>query len=165
MYMLIRFVLEGAGLSQELAQAILSGLFEVTLGAKAAGTASAAIALSSKVAIAAFVLSWAGLSVHAQIVSLLSHTNLRYFPFLVARFLHALLSAAIVLVIWEPMQRFRGQIPVFLQQYDASSPLSSSLKLIFPMSALMMVFSLGVILVLFAAYSLLKSMYEKAGGT
>lgn len=164
-YVLINSLLTMTGLPHELSQAVMNGLFEVTLGAKAAGGAPADLALSSKVAIGAFILSWGGMSVHAQIVSLLSHTNMRYLPFLSARLLHAFLSAVIVLLIWEPMQRFRGAQSVFLPTYDTTSPVTSYLKLIFPISTMVMVGSLTVIMGLFLAYSLLKLVYEKVGGT
>ncbi|NOU99672.1 sporulation integral membrane protein YlbJ [Paenibacillus planticolens] len=165
MYLLIDSILRFTGLPLELSQAVMNGLFEVTIGAKAAGNAPAALALSSKVAIGAFILSWGGMSVHAQIVSLLSHTNLRYMPFLIARMIHALLSAAIVLVIWEPMQVFRGSKAVFLPQYDPSSPVLSYLRLLLPVSGTAILAAFTVIAGLFAAYSLLRLVYEKAGGT
>ncbi|MFC5447666.1 sporulation integral membrane protein YlbJ [Paenibacillus aestuarii] len=165
MYFLIQSMLQLTGLPHELSQAVMNGLFEVTLGAKAAGGADASLALSSKVAIAAFGLSWAGLSVHAQIVSLLSHTNMRYLPFVTARFIHALASAAIVLLIWEPMQQFRRDVAVFFPGYDAQSPLSSFYKLLLPVSGTMALAAFSVIVLLFLAYSLLKLMYEKVGGS
>jgi sporulation integral membrane protein YlbJ len=165
MYLLIDSILRFTGLPLELTQAVMNGLFEVTLGAKAAGNAPAALALSSKVAIGAFILSWGGMSVHAQIVSLLSHTNLRYLPFVIARFIHALLSAAIVLVIWEPMQIFRDAKAVFFPQYDPSSPVLSYMKLMLPVSGTVILAAFIVIAGLFAAYSLLKLVYEKVGGT
>ncbi|WNR45578.1 sporulation integral membrane protein YlbJ [Paenibacillus roseipurpureus] len=164
-YFLITSLLTFTGLPHELAQAVMNGLFEVTLGAKAAGGAPAELALASKVAIGAFILSWGGMSVHAQIVSLLSHTNLRYLPFLFARLLHAMLSGAIVLLIWEPMQKFRSPQAVFKPVYEAASPITSYLKLIFPISAMVFVGSFAVIMSLFLAYSLLKLVYEKVGGT
>ncbi|WP_375142998.1 hypothetical protein [Paenibacillus sp. D2_2] len=34
-----------------------------------------------KAAAAAFILSWGGLSVHAQVASILNDTDLRYLPF------------------------------------------------------------------------------------
>ncbi|KQX45327.1 MULTISPECIES: sporulation integral membrane protein YlbJ [unclassified Paenibacillus] len=164
-YLLISSILEIAGLPHELSQAVMNGLFEVTLGAKAAGNAPASLALSSKVAIGAFILSWGGMSVHAQIISLLSHTNLRYLPFVTARFIHALLSAAIVLVFWEPMQIFRESKTVFLPQYDSASPVLSYLRLMLPISGTVFLGAFSVIAGLFAAYSLLKLVYEKVGGT
>ncbi|QJC51251.1 sporulation integral membrane protein YlbJ [Paenibacillus albicereus] len=89
---------EAFGGSASSAAPVISGLFEVTLGAKASSEAS--LDLVHRTALAAWVLSWAGLSVHAQIASLVSHTGMRYRPFLLARFLHGLIAAAMVYVLW-----------------------------------------------------------------
>lgn len=94
-------ILRWAGFPGGLSEAVIGGLFEVTLGAKAAGGAAAEIPLVYKAAMGAFVLSWAGLSVHAQIISVLHRTNLRYAPFLLARLLHGVLSAFAVLLLWD----------------------------------------------------------------
>jgi sporulation integral membrane protein YlbJ len=87
----------------ELGKALINGIFEVTIGARSAGEAAAAIPLHFKVAAAAFILSWGGLSVHAQVASILNGTGLRYLPFLVARMIHALLAAGMVLLLWKPV--------------------------------------------------------------
>ncbi|WP_438446414.1 sporulation integral membrane protein YlbJ [Gorillibacterium sp. sgz5001074] len=97
-------VLHTLGFPAGLAESVVGGLFEVTLGSKAAGGAAASIPMVYKVAMGAFILSWAGLSVHAQIVSLLHKTNLRYTPFLFARVLHGILSAAAVLLLWDVLK-------------------------------------------------------------
>ncbi|MWC30119.1 sporulation integral membrane protein YlbJ [Paenibacillus sp. MMS18-CY102] len=86
------------GLPKQLTDAAVFGLFEVTLGARAAGAANTG--LLHQAAIAVWVLSWAGLSVHAQIASLLSQTDMRYRPFLMARALHSLLAVALVYALW-----------------------------------------------------------------
>lgn len=91
------------GIPGDLSDAFINGLFEVTLGAKSAGAADGA-GLLYQAAAAAFILSWAGLSVHAQIVSLMSHTGMRYMPFLIARFLHGLMAMWIVLLLWPLLQ-------------------------------------------------------------
>ena len=93
-------LLHQIGIPAALSAAMLNGLFEVTLGTKAAGQASTTIPLVEKAAVCSFILSWAGLSVHTQIVSLLHQTNLRYFPFFVARLLHGLLAAALTFLLW-----------------------------------------------------------------
>lgn len=79
-------------LSPALAPAFSGGLFEVTLGAKGAGAANVA-GLRSQMVAAAWILSWAGLSVHAQIASIMNECDMRYLPFLAARVLHSLLAA------------------------------------------------------------------------
>lgn len=80
-------------LSPTLAPAFSGGIFEVTLGAKGAGKADAS-GIRPQVVAAAWILSWAGLSVHAQIASIMNECDMRYLPFLVARMLHSLLAAA-----------------------------------------------------------------------
>ncbi|MFC5469961.1 nucleoside recognition domain-containing protein [Cohnella suwonensis] len=87
------------GLYPNLAPAFVNGLFEVTLGAKAAAS-DAAIPLVHRAAVAAFVLSWAGLSVHAQVAGLMSGTGWRYAPFARTRLVHGLLSMLLVYAVW-----------------------------------------------------------------
>lgn len=94
----LRLLFTGIGLPAPLADAGIYGLFEVTLGARAAGTAGTG--LMHQLAIAAWVLSWGGLSVHAQIASLLSRTDLRYKPLLIARFAHGLIAMGLVYILW-----------------------------------------------------------------
>jgi len=91
-------LLRGAGLPAPLSSAFVSGLFEVTLGAKAAAESGAP--LLYRAAAAAWVLSWAGLSVHAQIASIIGKTDIRYAPFLAARAAHGVISAALVFALW-----------------------------------------------------------------
>ncbi|MFC4597079.1 nucleoside recognition domain-containing protein [Cohnella hongkongensis] len=92
------------GLSPHLSEAYMHGAFEVTLGNKAAA-ADPAIPLVDRVAVAAFVLSWAGFSVHAQVAGLMSGTGWRYLPFARMRFLHGLLAMLLVYAFWPLLYR------------------------------------------------------------
>ncbi|MFD1952842.1 sporulation integral membrane protein YlbJ [Paenibacillus thailandensis] len=94
----MRLLFGWAGLPVRLADAIIFGGFEVTLGSRAAGEAGTG--LMHQAAAAAWVLSWAGLSVHAQVASLLSRTDLRYKPLLLARLAHSFIAAALVYLLW-----------------------------------------------------------------
>lgn len=97
----LAFALHRLGLSGGLSAALTQGAFEVTLGAKASATpADPSVPLRDRLAVAAFVLSWAGLSVHAQVAGLMSRTAWRYGPFVRARLLHALVSALLVYALW-----------------------------------------------------------------
>lgn len=102
LYTGVQLLLPLVGLPAGLAEPFVGGLFEVTLGAKASA-APADIPLMYKAAAAAFILSWGGLSVHAQVASILNGADLRYFPFLIARIIHAVAAAALLLLIWEPL--------------------------------------------------------------
>lgn len=91
--------LQSLGLSPNLAPSFVKGIFEVTLGAKAAAS-DPAIPLIHRVAAAAFVLSWAGLSVHAQVAGLMSRTDWRYLPFARARLIHGLIAMLLIYLLW-----------------------------------------------------------------
>jgi len=122
---LLSSLLSAIGLPPALSVPFINGLFEVTLGVKAAGSASG-VALIFLVAAAAFILSWAGLSVHAQIVSLMSHTGMRYGPFLAARLAHAVCAMAMVFVLWDAFGGKANPAFVFSDPFyawDTASPL------------------------------------------
>lgn len=96
-------LLQVFGMSPHTAPALINGTFEVTLGAKAAangGSSAVMLPLIDRTAAAAFVLSWAGLSVHAQVAGLMSRTKWRYGPFARARLLHGILAMIAVYVLW-----------------------------------------------------------------
>lgn len=44
-------------------------------------------------------LSFGGFSIHSQILSLICDTKIKYFPYLVARILHAMISGSIILIL------------------------------------------------------------------
>ncbi|SFF17058.1 sporulation integral membrane protein YlbJ [Paenibacillus algorifonticola] len=95
---MLRQLFELLGLPPALADAAIFGLFEVTLGARAAGEAGTG--LLHQTAIAAWVLSWGGLSVHAQVASLVSKTDMRYKPLMLARLLHSFIAFGLVYALW-----------------------------------------------------------------
>ncbi|UVI31405.1 sporulation integral membrane protein YlbJ [Paenibacillus spongiae] len=99
---LFRIVMSTFGMPASLSEAVVNGLFEVTLGARTAGE-SISSGLVHQAAIAAFILSWGGLSVHAQVVSLLSRTDLRYRPFLIARLVHGVIAVILVYILWNSL--------------------------------------------------------------
>lgn len=159
LYMLTNFVLQFFSIPLQLSQAVVNGFFEVTLGAKASGSAGADIALIHKAAIAVFVLSWGGLSVHAQIVSLVQHTNIRYMPFLLSRFIHGLISAAAVYLLWEPLSPLRQEAAVFMHDADIASPWIFAYRWIVPSTGAMFTAVIATVIVIYAAHLLLKKMH------
>ncbi|WP_150268958.1 sporulation integral membrane protein YlbJ [Paenibacillus tepidiphilus] len=129
-------LLPWAGLPPELSAALGSGLFEVTIGARSAGAAAPSIPLEYKAAAAAFILSWGGLSVHAQVASILNGTGLRYMPFLAARLIHAFLSGALLLLLWKPLHSLGASqgswdaVPAAAGLSSAAAGLTASLGLL-----------------------------------
>ncbi|WP_400163393.1 sporulation integral membrane protein YlbJ [Brevibacillus sp. TJ4] len=116
------------GFPPAFSHAIVAGLFEVTLGAQGASEVAGGVAMVWKAAIASAVLSWGGLSVHAQVASILSTTDIRVMPYLIGRFIHACLSAVLTFVLWGPLTStawLRDKaVPVFVPESPAL-PLAS----------------------------------------
>lgn len=150
-YAAIDSVLQLLGMPLSLSQAVANGFFEVTLGAKTAGSAEG-IPLMYQAAIAAWVLSWAGLSVHAQIISILHLTDLRYIPFIVARFIHGLLAAALVIVLWKPLSPEHANLTAYIPIPDVTRPITTLLQHTLPAAALTFISVLGILLLLSACF-------------
>ncbi|WP_139492870.1 sporulation integral membrane protein YlbJ [Brevibacillus dissolubilis] len=114
---LLGIVLGPLGFPPEFAKATIAGLFEVTLGAKEASAVGGEIPMIWKAAMAAALVSWGGLSVHAQVASILSKTDIRVTPYLVARGVHAFAAAILTLILWKPLtevsQGWLNSVPVF----------------------------------------------------
>ena len=74
-------------------QSILNGFLEMTQGLKYISILD--VPLKFKTTLIVMILSFGGLSVHMQIMSILSDTKIKYLPFLTARLLHSAISALI----------------------------------------------------------------------
>jgi sporulation integral membrane protein YlbJ len=90
------------GVSTSLAPALVSGLFEIDLGALAASQANAP--LIEKMTIASAVIAWSGLSVHGQVASIVIESGIRMTPYMIARVMHAILAAVLTMVLMGPGQ-------------------------------------------------------------
>lgn len=158
-YMIIETILQLVGLPVNLSHAIVNGFFEVTLGAKHAGDPGLDSLLVHKVAVAAFVLSWGGLSVHTQIVSLLSHTDLRYFPFFMARLLQGFIASILVYLLWEVMQSIK--IHTLLPVWSAEGNKLLDVSGVFALFIIIFTVIILLIIVLFIIYSTCKFLQQK----
>ncbi|HOV78534.1 MAG TPA: sporulation integral membrane protein YlbJ [Bacillota bacterium] len=78
------------GFSPEILPALASGIFEMTIGSKLASEAAAP--LLQQVVAVGMILAWSGLSVHAQVASMISETDIRIRPFVISRAAHACLA-------------------------------------------------------------------------
>ncbi|TSB46308.1 sporulation integral membrane protein YlbJ [Alkalicoccobacillus porphyridii] len=95
-------------LSSELSIPLLSGLFEITSGAKLSSSSDAS--LIDKIIVTSFFVAFGGLSIQAQVASILSETDLRFKPFFIGRLAHGLLSALLAWILWEPLYQNRTAI-------------------------------------------------------
>ena len=80
-------------------QSTLNGFIEMTQGLKYISLEN--IPLKIKCTLSVIILSFGGLSVHMQIMSILSDTNIKYFPFFCARVMHAFISGILIYIIFD----------------------------------------------------------------
>lgn len=80
-------------------QALLNGFFEMTQGLKYISILS--IPLEYKCVISCMLISFGGLSVHMQVISIISGTPIKYLPFLTARVIHAFLSSFMCYILFQ----------------------------------------------------------------
>src|SRR5699024_9918381 len=84
---LFSYILNLFSLPSDLSLPLFSGLFEITLGAQL--TSSATVdALVMKLIIISFVLGFNGLSIQAQVSSIISQSDIRFLPYFISRILH-----------------------------------------------------------------------------
>ena len=77
---------------------ILNGILEITSGLKYISIESTTI--FTKIILSTFFISFGGLSIHAQVMSILDNKNIRYLPYLEARLLQGLISSIIVYFLY-----------------------------------------------------------------
>jgi len=80
------------GISREIVLAVLSGFFEMTTGTNMASKAANAT-LQGQLAAVSLLLGWAGLSVHFQVYSIISHTDISIKPYLFGKMLQGVFAA------------------------------------------------------------------------
>lgn len=85
-------------------QSTLNGFIEMTQGLKYVSMLN--IPLKVKSVLTVMILSFGGLSVHMQVISILSDTKIKYLPFLTARILHSAIAGILVFSLFDFWIRF-----------------------------------------------------------
>ena len=78
---------------------ILNGIFEITNGTKSASISNSEYIY--KIASASFIIGWAGLSVHLQVISIISSTDLSYVPYLFGKFIQGIIGAIYSVILFK----------------------------------------------------------------
>lgn len=81
--------------------AIINGIIEMSQGLKYVSMLE--ISLHIKTTLSVMIISFGGLSVHLQVMSILSNTKVKYLPFLLSRIIHALIAGLIAFLIFPIM--------------------------------------------------------------
>jgi sporulation integral membrane protein YlbJ len=137
-------VLSPLGLDKSVLTGILSGVFEITTGS---GIVSrlAAVPFAVKLPAVSLIIGWAGLSVHFQVMSIISGTDIRITPYIFGKALLGII-AAIYTVAGIKLLRLEAlsALPVL----GAAEPGMSGFLQLFLKALLMMLVSLVSLIVL-----------------
>ena len=117
------------GLTEAWASRLLTGLLEISSGV---WSLSGSGTLAGRVSMAAFMLGWAGISVHCQVLSFLSDSGLSVRTYLLGKLLHGGFSAALVwgltrlFPLAEPVSAYLAEQVETLSELDFSTALTIS---------------------------------------
>ncbi|WP_350344904.1 sporulation integral membrane protein YlbJ [Proteinivorax tanatarense] len=113
--------LEPLGVNFDLIVAYISGIFEVTLGCQKA--AEAMVSPMAQVITLSFLIAFSGISVIAQVASMLGDTDISIKPFIVSRIIHGTLAGfyTFLLVKFGAFKLFPTAVPAFMSQAPSFS--------------------------------------------
>lgn len=99
---LFQYVLKVLLLPIDLALPLLSGLFEVTMGAQLISEVTTE-SLLPQLILVSFILGFNGLSIQAQVASIIAKTDIRFAPYFFARLLHGFFASILVILLFKPL--------------------------------------------------------------
>lgn len=133
------------GLENTLVTPITGGLFEITLGTEMASKAAAP--LLERLMVANAVIAWSGLSVFAQVSTMVSGTDIRMTPYVLSRLIHAIIAAFITVIIMSPYGQGLAKLvaPVLaLRLAETQAPFATKLLTSFAQLLRMLVIMVGL---------------------
>ena len=150
---LVFSLLSFTDISRDIINAIISGFFEIDIGAQAISVATAP--LNQKMMAVSAIIGWSGLSVHAQVAAMIHGTDIRIKPYITARIFHAIFAGVLTVILLRPAQviwhKFKIVIPVFYHipsaKFTFSSILTASTKTAFLVTLTLIIIGLILSLV------------------
>ncbi|WP_338753884.1 sporulation integral membrane protein YlbJ [Bacillus sp. FJAT-52991] len=131
-------------LPSELTVPFIAGIFEITLGSQMISQVQESTLLQQAI-VTSFVLAFSGLSVQAQVASILATSDIRFHPFFFARILHGFYSASIAFILWQPVYEHSVKnsgllhsLPVINLQHSPMNEMIILLKQYGPLITIMM---------------------------
>ncbi|MBL0387840.1 sporulation integral membrane protein YlbJ [Tumebacillus sp. ITR2] len=110
-------------LPEALAHSLVVGFLEVTQSMRRIADAIGPD-IKSKIVVASGLVAWGGISVHMQVASIISSTDIRYKPYFLYKIVHAFLAAVLAFFLWEPLRGTEAAtseaVSVFAYQHSDS---------------------------------------------
>ena len=119
---IMQHILSFFQLSTDFSIPILSGIFEMTLGSQMISQINETPLLQQAM-VTSFILAFSGLSIQAQVASILAETDIRFKPYF---FIQSILAPIFTFVFWTPFYEkvssfspMPKDIPVFLSEHPS----------------------------------------------
>lgn len=113
----ISAILTPFGVSYDIVASIISGLFEITTGTNMASKVTG-VTIEQQLAATSFIIGWAGLSVHSQVLSIVSETDISVKPYFLGKFLQGVFSGVYTFIGLKAVgYLFPGSRPVFARMH------------------------------------------------
>jgi len=93
------FIINSFGDFSQLIYPVINGIFEISTGTQA--VAQSLVPLQGKLVAISMIIAWGGLSVMAQVASMIFGTDIRLKPYILSRIYHAILASLITLLLWQ----------------------------------------------------------------
>jgi sporulation integral membrane protein YlbJ len=129
---ILGFIILPLGFSPDILPALGSGLLEMTIGSKLAS--EAAVPLTQQVVAVGMILAWSGISVHAQVASMIADTDIRMLPFVISRVCHTCLAGIYTYIAcrWVgPLQEMSAPVMAVTRYFRDTSLISLNFKIFF----------------------------------
>ncbi|ACL69771.1 sporulation integral membrane protein YlbJ [Halothermothrix orenii] len=97
---IISFILHPLGLSSEMVLPMISGFFEITNGSNLASLTQSP--MLHKMIVVNAIIAWSGLSVHAQVATMVHGTDINLKPYFLARILQSVIAGAVTIFLFKP---------------------------------------------------------------
>lgn len=108
---MVSFLFEILQLPDEMHPPIVAGLFEMTIGSQMVSESVIPVTMLMKLCIVSFFIGWNGLSIHAQVASMLSRTDISYKPYFVAKIMHGIIACILTWFLYVPLQPYLTDLP------------------------------------------------------
>lgn len=108
-------------INPSLSSALIRGVLELDLGCQAAGSLQG-VAMDEKLIIVSSIIAWSGLSVFAQVTSIISSTDISIIPYFFARILHAILAGVYTALLLGPLKIFQATEIIYEQVFLQTIP-------------------------------------------
>ncbi|ABR48916.1 Sporulation integral membrane protein YlbJ [Alkaliphilus metalliredigens QYMF] len=93
------YLLKPLQMNMQAIKGLITGLFEITIGSKLIAE-SQSVPLVTKIAATSFVIAWSGFSIHAQVISIISSTDIRPTIYMASKLLHGLFSFVFIYLLY-----------------------------------------------------------------